>query len=40
MYKHIRAVALRTVRYNDTKAILTAWSAELGRISLLMPATD
>lgn len=39
MYRHIRAVALRTIKYNDRNAILTAWSAEMGRIALLMPDT-
>lgn len=36
--RNIRAVALRTVKYNDSSSILSAWSAELGRISILMPA--
>lgn len=39
MYRHIHAVALRTIKYNDRNAILTAWSAEMGRVSLLMPNT-
>lgn len=37
MYRTINGVALRTVRYNDRSSILTAWTAELGRTSLLMP---
>lgn len=37
MFKSIRGVALRTVRYNDRNSILTAWTAELGRTALLMP---
>ena len=39
MYKHVRGVALRTVRYSDKASILTAWTAEMGRVSLLMPAS-
>ncbi len=31
-------MALRTIKYDDRKSIVTAWSAELGRISLLIPA--
>lgn len=38
MYSQIKAVALRTIRHNDRSSILTAWSPELGRLSLLMPA--
>ncbi|MDO5396201.1 MAG: recombination protein O N-terminal domain-containing protein [Bacteroidales bacterium] len=40
MYRHIQGVALRTVRYNDNKSILTAWTSQLGRVSLLMPSTS
>lgn len=38
MYTTVHGIALRTVRYNDTSSILTAWTAEHGRLSLLMPA--
>lgn len=38
MLQPIHAVALRTVKYNDRSSILTVWSAELGRVALLMPA--
>lgn len=38
MYTPIHAVALRTIKHNERSSILTAWSAELGRVSLLMPA--
>lgn len=38
MYQTIHAVALRTIKYNDRSSILTAWSSELGRVALLMPA--
>lgn len=38
MYKPIRAVALRTVRHNDRSSIMTAYTAEAGRVSFLMPS--
>jgi DNA repair protein RecO (recombination protein O) len=38
MFVSVRAIALRTIKVNDSKSILSAWSAELGRISLVMPA--
>ena len=38
MYTHLHCLALRTVRHSDRASILTAWSAECGRVSLLMPA--
>ena len=34
----LHCVALRTVRYSDRHSILTAYSAEAGRVSLLVPA--
>lgn len=37
MHTPITAVALRTVRHNDRTSILTAWSPDAGRLSLLMP---
>lgn len=39
MYTKIRGVALRTVRYSDRASILTVWTAEQGRISLMISAT-
>lgn len=36
--KTLHCVALRTVRYSDRHSILTAYSAEAGRVSLLVPA--
>jgi DNA repair protein RecO (recombination protein O) len=38
MYQKISGVALRTIKYNERNSILTAWTAELGRVALLMPA--
>ncbi len=38
MYEKVRGVALRTIKYNERNSILLAWTAELGRVSLLMPA--
>jgi DNA repair protein RecO (recombination protein O) len=38
MFQKVTGVALRTIKYSDKNSILLAWSAELGRISLLMPA--
>lgn len=37
MYTPLHCIALRTVRHSDSRAILTAWSAELGRVSIGMP---
>lgn len=37
MYEKLSCIALRRVAYSDTKAILSAWSRERGRLSLLMP---
>ena len=36
MYQTIHAIALRTIRHNDSTSILTAWSAEAGRIAILI----
>jgi len=36
MKRTLRAVALRTVKHNEKSAILTAWSAESGRVSLVV----
>jgi DNA repair protein RecO (recombination protein O) len=38
MYQKVCGVALRTIKYNERNSILLAWTAELGRVSLLMPA--
>lgn len=35
----INGVALRTVRYSDKTSILSAWTAETGRVSLAMSAS-
>ena len=37
--KQLHCIALHTVRYNDRNNILTAFSLEDGRVSLLVPAT-
>lgn len=36
MDQTIHAIALRTVRHSDSTSILTAWSAEAGRLAILM----
>ena len=38
MFQTLRCVALRTIKYDDRRSIVTAWSDELGRVSLLVPA--
>lgn len=38
MYTSIHCIALRTVRHSDSKNILSVWSRELGRVSLIVPA--
>lgn len=37
MLQNHHCMALRSVRYDDRRAILSAWSAEAGRISLSVP---
>ncbi len=37
MYTPLHCIALRTVRHSDSRAILTAWSAERGRIAVALP---
>ncbi|MDE6310404.1 MAG: DNA repair protein RecO C-terminal domain-containing protein [Muribaculaceae bacterium] len=37
MYTTLHCIALRTVRHSDSRAILTAWSAERGRVAIAMP---
>lgn len=38
MYETLHCVALRRIKYSDSRSILTAWSAERGYVSLAMPA--
>lgn len=38
MYEKLVCVALRTIKYDDRRSIVTAWSDALGRISLIVPA--
>lgn len=38
MYITLDCIALRTVRYSDRNSILTAYSRQAGRLSLLIPA--
>lgn len=38
MYTHLDCIALRTTRLNDSKALLTAWSRQRGRITFAMAA--
>lgn len=38
MYENLHCIALRTVKYDDRRSILTAWSLEYGRVSLIVPA--
>ncbi len=37
MYETIHCVALRTIRYSDSRSILSAWTAEHGFMSFAMP---
>ncbi len=37
MYQSLHCVALRNIKYNDRHSILSAYSLELGRLSLLIP---
>ena len=39
MLSPIKAVALRTIKYDDRHSIVTVWSAEHGRLALLVPAS-
>lgn len=39
MYNKITGVALRTVRYSDRASILSVWTAQQGRISMLINAS-
>ncbi len=38
MYTDVHCIALRTVKHSDSKNILSVWSRELGRVSMLVPA--
>lgn len=38
MYTNIHCISLRTVKHSDSKNILSVWSRELGRVSMLVPA--
>lgn len=38
MLATLRCIALRTLKYDDRHSIVSAWSAERGRISFLVPA--
>jgi len=40
MFENLNCIALRTVKYSDSKSILTAFSRQHGRIGLLLPATN
>lgn len=40
MYQSITCIALRTIKYDDRRSIVAAWSDSLGRVSLSMPAGD
>lgn len=38
MYETLHCVALRTIRYSDSRSILSAWTAERGFMSFALPA--
>ncbi len=38
MYETLKCVVLRTIKYDDRRSIVTAWSESRGRVSLLVPA--
>lgn len=38
MYTPVRCIALRTIKYDDRRSIVTAWSDSLGRVSLSVAA--
>lgn len=38
MYTTVHCISLRTVKHSDSKNILSVWSRELGRVSMLVPA--
>lgn len=37
MYQTVECLALRTVKYDDRRSIVAAWSMQLGRLSLMVP---
>lgn len=39
MFQKIKAIPLRTIRYSDKNSILSVWTAEQGRMSLLVSAS-
>ena len=38
MFETLHCIALRTIKYSDSRSILSAWSAERGSVSFAMPA--
>lgn len=38
MYEHLECIALRTVKLNDSKNLLSAWTRQYGRVTFSMPA--
>ena len=38
MFETLHCIALRTIKYSDSRSILSAWSAERGYVSFAMPA--
>ena len=38
MFENLHCIALRTIKYSDSRSILSAWSAERGYVSFAMPA--
>ncbi len=38
MYTHVDCIALRTIRVSDSRALLSAWTRQLGRVTIGMPA--
>lgn len=37
MYSSVECIALRTVKYDDRRSIVAAWSRQMGRLSLMVP---
>lgn len=40
MYRSVTGIALRTIRHSDSRSILSVWTAELGHISVNVPADN
>lgn len=38
MYENVECMALRTVAYDDSRSIVTVWTRQRGRVSLMVPA--